>query len=294
MSCRVPSNLPFAAPFAAGLCLLALGLAAPGVARAQDGNGLDNLGEEDDEGDDAGDDEGEDEDDGGEDDGDDIDGTMASSATDDAEDDAEERAPRPPKDGPGWKLGRPGIEPAVGAVLFPDGSGGVTGLVALGAQASLPFYQDSQETIRWGGNARAVGQVLLGPDLYNGYAARLGVFAGPSAGPARLRVGPDFFINQYVLSGVNADPFSGVGLPLTLFLTGGSAGIYGGVEPAWYISGGWPGVDWSSEDIFGFGDEFTYRVGANVSTSKLSLGLGYNHRITAFGVQRGVSVGLGF
>jgi hypothetical protein len=300
MSRRLLSFLPLAAAL----------LVAPRVAVAQDGNSLDNLDEDDagdaegapeeeeapvdeygdegDEGDDEyGDDEGEDEYDEDEDEDEEDD-----SGEDDSED---EDGPAPePRDGPPWTVGRPGIQPAVGAVLFPDGSGGITGLLALGAEAYLPFYQETDETLRWGGKARVVGQVLVGPDFYNGYAARVGVFAGPSAGPARLRVGPDFFINQYVLSGVDSDPFSGVGIPLTLSLTGGSAGIYGGVEPAWYMSGGWPVVDWGSEDIFGFGDEFTYRVGANVSTSSFGLGLGYTHRITYYGVQRGISVGIGF
>lgn len=195
----------------------------------------------------------------------------------------------PPRDGPPWKLGRPGLEPAVGAVLFGGG-----GLLALGAEGSVPFAQETQDAFRWGGRARVVGQVLVGPDLFNGYAARLGVFAGPSAGPARLRVGPDFFLNQFVFGTLDADPFSGIGMPLTLSLGGDAVGIYGGVEPAWYVSGGWPGVDWSNEDLFGFGDEFTYKVGAHVSTKSLGLGLGYTHRITSFGLQQGISVGLGF
>jgi hypothetical protein len=273
-------------PLLSAAALIAL---APRIAHAQDegdGNDLDNLGEEDaaeegEEGDEA-------------DEADEDDAPAPVQATADESDAADEAPAGPPKDRPPWKLGRPGIDPAVGAVLFPTGDGGMTGLVALGAQASLPFGQETQETVKWGGSVRAVGQVLVGPDLYNGYAARLGAFVGPSAGPARLRVGPDFFINQYVLAGLDTDPFSGIGLPLTLSLSGKGAGIYGGVEPAWYTSGGWPAVDWSNEDIFGFGDEFAYKVGGNISTSSFGLGLGYTHRITSFGVQRGVSVGIGF
>lgn len=282
MSRRVISILPLAAAL----------LVSPSIGLAEDDSGPETLDEgasdesdADPEAERAGEDAGGDG-------ADEADAPVASAADEDA--DQGEPAPlREPRDGPPWKLGKPGLEPAVGAVLFPSGTGGITALVGLGGEASLPFYQETNETLRWGGRARVVGQVLLGPDLYNGYAARVGVFAGPSAGPARLRVGPDFFVNQYLLSGADPDPFSGVGLPLTLSLGGDNAGIYGGVEPAWYMSGGWPGVDWGSEDIFGFGDEFSYRVGANVSTSSLGLALGYTHRITSFGVQRGVAVGFG-
>lgn len=186
------------------------------------------------------------------------------------------------------------VDPAVSAVLFPTAGGGYAGLLALGAEAAVPFREDTEEALHWAGTARGVGQVLVGPNLYNGYAARVGAFVGPQLGPARIRLGPDVFTSRYVLSGVDASPLTGVGLPLTASVAGKRLGVRGGVTPAWYLAGGWEGVDWSTTDAFGLGDEFTYELGAFVSTRVLSLGLGYTHRIMSIGVQRGLVFGVGF
>lgn len=212
-----------------------------------------------------------------------------------ADDDSERRPLIPPEPASGgdkvkWKVGKPGLDPAVGAFIGPDG-----GALALGVEASLPIYQDTTEKFRWGGRTRAIGQVLLGADpLFGGYAVRVGAFGGPRYKPFSIDFGPDFFYNVYNVAGLDGAPFSGVGLPLTLNMSVPGFGLYGGVEPAWYVSGDWPSVDWAEQDLFGFGDEFTYIVGGGFSTQSLSLGLGYTHRITGFGVLRGVSVGLGF
>ena len=59
--------------------------------------------------------------------------------------------------GPPWVLGRPYVDPALGAVVFSDGAGGVTGLAALGASATLPFRQDIDDGARWGGEGGGRG-----------------------------------------------------------------------------------------------------------------------------------------
>lgn len=197
-------------------------------------------------------------------------------------------------EGMDWKRDDLRVDPAVSAVLFPTAGGGYAGLLALGAEAAVPFREDTEEALHWAGTARGVGQVLVGPNLYNGYAARVGAFVGPQLGPARIRLGPDVFTSRYVLSGVDASPLTGVGLPLTASVAGKRLGVQGGVTPAWYLAGGWEGVDWSTTDAFGLGDEFTYELGAFVSTRVLSLGIGYTHRIMSIGVQRGLVFGVGF
>lgn len=196
--------------------------------------------------------------------------------------------------GTSWKRDDLRVEPAVSAVLFPTAGGGYAGLLALGAEAAVPFREDTEEALHWTGTARGVGQALVGPNLYNGYAARVGAFIGPQLGPARIRLGPDVFTSRYVLSGVDASPLTGVGLPLTASVAGKRLGVQGGVTPAWYLASGWDGVDWSVTDSFGFGDELTYELGAYVATRALSLGVGYTHRIMSIGVQRGLVFGVGF
>ncbi len=244
--------------------------------------------DEEDEGDTEGDEEEEGDDEEASDDQD------ASAGEEGSDGEAEEREPPPPprpaSESGTWKVGKPGLSPALGAILFPGG-----GVAAVGASAKLPFWQETPEKLRWGGYARAQGQLLIGTtDLYSGYATRLGVFAGPRYAPLSLDVGPDFFYANYLVSGIDSAPFSGVGLPATATFAVKGLGLYAGVEPAWYVSGNWPSVDWDSEEMFGFGDEFTYLVGGSVATGGLALGLGYSYRITGYGVQRGISIGLGF
>jgi hypothetical protein len=199
---------------------------------------------------------------------------------------------RPDKgESPKWNLGKPSARPAVSAVLYSDGAS--TGaLLGVGASVRLPFNQMVEKGPYWGGYTRAVGQVFLGPDFYNGYAVRVGAFAGPRLGPLRLDVGPDFFYDTYVYSGVTLDPVAGVGIPATGYIDFQKLMFYGGVEPSFYFSDVRDSVDWGSEDMFGFGDEFTYRVGTAINVDKLGLSIGYSHRITAYGPQRGVSFGI--
>lgn len=226
------------------------------------------------------------------------DGESAPDDGQDASEDAEDGIPSTGAEAPDsrtpWGFEDPSIEPAVSAMLFPTAGGGVTGFLAVGGEGAIRFRQETEAPLHGAGRARAVAQVLFGQDFYNGYSGRVGAFAGPRFGPARLQVGPDFFASRYVVSGVDATPLTGIGLPLTASLAGKRMGLQAGVEPAWYITSGWDGVDWADEDAFGLGDEFTYQMGAFISTRALSVGLGYTHRIMSIGVQRGLVFGVGF
>jgi hypothetical protein len=194
-------------------------------------------------------------------------------------------------DSPTWQFGKPNVSPALSAVVYSDG-GSVGALMGVGASVVLPFRQRVEQGPYWGGYSRAVGQVFVGPDLFNGYALRVGTFAGPRLGPLRVDVGPDFFSDTYVFGSVTLEPVMAMGLPATTYIDFQTLMFYGGVEPAFYFSDIRKSVDWGSEDLFGFGDEFTYRVGTAINVDKLGLSIGYTHRITGYGIQRGVSFGI--
>ncbi|NCG17463.1 MAG: hypothetical protein GWP91_00410 [Rhodobacterales bacterium] len=194
-------------------------------------------------------------------------------------------------DSPSWQFEKPSVSPALSAVVYSDGTS-AGALMGVGASVILPFKQVVEKGPYWGGYTRGVGQVFLGPDLYNGYAMRVGAFAGPRLGPLSLDVGPDFFSDTYIFGSATLAPVAAMGIPATAYLDFQTLMFYGGVEPAFYFSDIRKKVDWGSEELFGFGDEFTYRVGTAINVEKLGLSVGYTHRMTGYGLQRGVSFGI--
>ncbi len=189
-----------------------------------------------------------------------------------------------------WKTA-PFIRPALGATVFSYGSTTYTG-VDLGAQGGLRYHQKRKmNELRFSGTTRVKGTYTVGSGV-NGYDVRLGSFFGPSISVLGLQTGPDVFQNQYSYGSVFMDPTLGLAWPITLSAALGPVYLYGGPVPTWYLSGNRDQVDWASEDQFGFGHDFAWTAGASVDLGPVGLSVGYTHRITAYGPQKGF--GLGF
>ena len=222
------------------------------------------------------------EDDGGDEDGD---------AEEEEEDDDEPVARAAPPKAPAAKVEwgkEPFLRPAVGGGAF--ASGGQTYITAaLGAQAGLQFWQKKPDP-KAVGVARVLGQYIVGSDA-SGYQVRAGAFAGPWYKVIGARTGPDFFYSQYRFGPYTLDPSAGLSWPVIGLLDFKVINFHAGVEPAFFFNPDYPTVDWSAEERFGFGGEFTYRAGVGLDLKAAGITLGYTDRITAFGRDQGFGVG---
>ena len=156
-----------------------------------------------------------------------------------------------------------------------------------GRQAGLQFWQARPE-----GRRRRPGprQYIVGSDA-SGYQVRAGAFAGPWYKVIGARTGPDFFYSQYRFGPDTLDPSAGLSWPVIGLLDFKVINFHAGVEPAFFFNPDYPTVDWSAEERFGFGGEFTYRAGVGLDLKAAGITLGYTDRITAFGRDQGFGVG---
>lgn len=180
-------------------------------------------------------------------------------------------------------------KPVVGASLFSDGSQLYT-TIGLGGQVGLHFWQ-KQPDPKIVGTSRLLAQGFLGDQGLNGYDVRLGAFAGPWYKVVGLRAGPDFFYNAFNYGPYTLGASPGVSIPVLALLDFDVINFHAGVEPAFFFSPTRATVDWSQEDIFGFGGEFTYLAGVGINADGFGLSLNYTDAVTAFGRQRGYGVG---
>lgn len=191
-----------------------------------------------------------------------------------------------------WKT-QPFLRPAVGATLFNDGATTYTA-VNLGGQGGLNYFQKRKPSeLRFQGTARVAGAYVIGSGS-SGYDVRVGNFFGPRFSVIGIQTGPDVFQNQYTFGDTTLDATLGMDWPLITTLYLGPLNVYGGLQPTAFFSGGRPGVDWSQEDAFGFGSEFTWLAGASLAAGPVGLSVTYSRRITAYGPQQGFGLGVGF
>lgn len=201
----------------------------------------------------------------------------------------------PPPPGEGFQLGRPQLRPLVGANVFAPSSGDAIALIGIGAAATVPARYDRPGPVDIVGNARVSGQYFLGSSKSSGAEVQGGVFAGPQWEILRLTLGPNVFWSRFQYGSLSLDPVTGVGVPVIASADAKVVYAYGGLEPSWFVSGDRPGVDWSEEDGFGFGDEYAWLAGGGVNVGPIGLGINWSRRATAIGPQQGVgfSVRLG-
>jgi hypothetical protein len=205
------------------------------------------------------------------------------------EDEDEEVATAPPSPRAEWDK-KPFAKPLVGASLYSDGVDTFT-TVALGGQAGLHFWQ-KQPDPKIVGTGRVQAQGLLGGNGLNGYDVRLGAFAGPWYKVVGARIGPDFFYNQFTYGPYTLGASPGVAIPAIALLDFKVINFHAGFEPAFFFSPNRATVDWSQEDIFGFGGEFTYLAGVGLALDAFGVSVNYTDRVTAFGRQKGYGIGL--
>ncbi len=183
------------------------------------------------------------------------------------------------------------LRPQGGLSAWAGSSGGATTALNVGAVGGMYYWQNASRAPIIQGQARALGAKVFGSGV-SGTDIHVGNFIGPSWSALMLQTGPDVFWNEYQFGATTLAPTLGLGWPLMASTGLEAVSLSAGIEPAWFISSERPSVDWSSQSLPGFGDEFTYSVGAGISVSPARLSLSYRHTITAFGAQKGLGVGL--
>ena len=182
----------------------------------------------------------------------------------------------------GW-VSRPFIRPVAGVSVW-GGSGQQTSTIATaGAEAGIVYRQVGRPLPRWRVTPRVRAQIYSTGGGVAGFHARAGVQAGPWWKHVGLSFGPDLYRDQLVVDRIKLDPVNGMAFPVLGLGRLGPLGAHVGVEPSWFLSGDRPGVDWSETDRFGFGDEFAYLAGANLTVDKMVVGVQWTRRITAAG-----------
>ena len=163
-------------------------------------------------------------------------------------------------------------------------------MVSLGGTAGLRYWQKGNPTPTWRGTFRGQAAYLVGAG--SGMEVRVGNFIGPWWKMIGVSVGPDLFWNQYTWGSVTLEPTTGVGLPVMTTVGVKQFSVFGGVEPAWYISSERDPVDWSETDAFGFGHEFSKTAGVSLNLPLFRVGVYVTERTTSLGKQVGYGLSL--
>jgi len=201
------------------------------------------------------------------------------------------RPDKPPGEAVAWDK-KPFVLPVAGASVFTGAGGEPAVSIGLGAQAGLRYWQEKEDPFLTG-MSRVRGEYLFGGGL-QGPEVRVGSFMGPWWKFVGVQTGPDLFWEKYSFTVDDAkyslDPTVGMSWPVIAQIKVAVLTVYGGLEPAFYFASDElvPEVDWSEEDRFGFGREFTYQTGATLDLQAISLGVSYSITTSGYGEQSGI------
>jgi len=194
------------------------------------------------------------------------------------------------KDKTRWKV-RPHVDPTINLHTFSTETNTYYGANVGGSVGAR--YQQKKNGFRWQGLTRASYVQTWGPNV-SGQDIRVGSFMGPWWRVVGLQVGPDVFYNAYDNPGVEIPEVIGLATPASATVDLKVVNLHASVAPSFYLSGDREGVNWERQEFPGFGDEFTYTVGAGLDLWVVGFGLSYTRRITSFGDESSVGFGVSF
>jgi hypothetical protein len=124
-----------------------------------------------------------------------------------------------------------------------------------------------------------------------GYDGRVGTFLGPWYEVVGLTVGPDVFYNSLTFGSSELAGSPGLGLPAVATFSVKVFSAWAGVQPDWFFNPDRLTVDWSEEETFGFGGEFTKFVGAGLDLAGVAVTITYSDRTMHYGHDEGYGIG---
>lgn len=189
---------------------------------------------------------------------------------------------------PGRWAVSPYVDP-VGGISLWGGSGNRSLLFNLGAEGGIS-YTDRQTLLA--GKTRARGSVVLASGLA-GHDVRMGTFLGPVSDSWGVLGGVDVFHDAVTTTRVRLQPSWGVEFPIVATLGPPQLTFLAGVSTSWLAN---PArrVNWDQAAGFGFGHEFSWRLGLMINAGPVHFGVSYSRRQTAIGPQQGFGLTLGF
>lgn len=123
---------------------------------------------------------------------------------------------------------------------------------------------------------------------------RLGTFIGPKWGPVKIEVGGDFIRTDNQLpNGYAQDPYMAVATPLNAIFDIKIVKVQALISPQFFLGGERESTDYTNKLLPGFGDEMEYGISGRVGLGPIGIGLSYSTRVTAYGNDTTVGVGIG-
>ena len=123
---------------------------------------------------------------------------------------------------------------------------------------------------------------------------RLGTFIGPKWGPAKIEIGVDGIRTTNALpDGYAQEPYMAVATPLNAIFDIKVVKVQAMVSPQFFLGGTRNSVDFSQKTLPGFGDEMEYGISGRVGLGPIGIGLSYSTRVTSFGNDTTIGVGIG-
>jgi hypothetical protein len=217
-----------------------------------------------------------------------------------AEDGGDKKSEEKKEDsGPGWKV-RPLIKPMVGTATYRIEGGEAVRGFRVGGQAGVRYTKKQKGAKKILPNLVGRTRVMYTTTLMSDAPItniNAGTFIGPQWGPLKMEVGADVLNTQYTGAGFGADytalstPAS-IGLKLKIpFVVGASLNL--AAAPIFHMGDGRESVDWEAKDLPFFGDEFFYGAAAGIKVGPVGVGFSYQSRITAYGNDNTIGVGVG-
>jgi hypothetical protein len=186
--------------------------------------------------------------------------------------------------------------PSLGASTYTVTGGTPITAVALGGEVGVRYWQRKRSNPIYAGRTRAVAHYIVSSGNATGMEVKLGSFMGPQwlgrgGTYFGLSSGLDVFWNKYEFGDVELDGTLGVGVPVKAFTGVKMVGVFAGFEPAW-VDNEERQVNWSKQQAFGFGHQFSTFMGGQVNLGGMSVGVSYTRTITAYGVQQGYGISM--
>jgi hypothetical protein len=123
---------------------------------------------------------------------------------------------------------------------------------------------------------------------------RIGTFIGPKWGPVKVEIGVDGIRTENQLpEGYAQDPYRAVATPLNAIFDIKLVKVQAMVSPQFFLGGERDSVDFSQKMLPGFGNEMEYGISGRVGLGPVGIGLSYSTRVTAYGNDTTVGVGIG-
>ena len=126
---------------------------------------------------------------------------------------------------------------------------------------------------------------------------RLGTFIGPKWGPAKIEIGVDGIRTENVFPSADnqivQDPYMAVATPLNAIFDIKVVKIQAMVSPQFFLGGSRDSVDYTQKTLPGFGDEMEYGLSGRVGLGPIGIGLSYSTRVTSYGNDTTIGVGIG-